>query len=81
MTRSVLASELYEMTHEFDVEVVFKATFDKILDISISMIVGIDFKSLYDCLIKLRSIQKKRLMINLMCLRQSYKRRKIVKIR
>ena len=69
------------MTHEFDVEIVFKAIFDKILDISISMIVCIDFKSLYDCLMKLRSIQKKRLMIDLMCFRQSYERRKIVEIR
>jgi hypothetical protein len=45
------------------------------------MILLIDSRSLYDCLVKLEIIIEKRLMMNLMCLRQSYERRKIAEIR
>jgi hypothetical protein len=37
--------------------------------------------SLYECLVKLGTTQKKRLMIDIMALRQSYKRRKIAEVR
>ncbi|KAA6410313.1 MAG: Transposon Ty2-OR1 Gag-Pol poly [Lasallia pustulata] len=40
----------------------------------------IDSKSLYDCLVKLGITQEKRLMVDLMCLRQSYERREITEI-
>ena len=40
----------------------------------------INSKSLYDYLIKLKTIQEKRLMINILYLRQSYKRREIIEI-
>jgi len=36
---------------------------------------------LYECLVKLRTTTKKRLMINIMSLRESYKKREISKIR
>jgi hypothetical protein len=36
---------------------------------------------LYECLIKLETTQEKRLMIDILALRQSYKRKKIAKIR
>ena len=45
------------------------------------MIVCINSKLLYNCLVKLGSTQEKRLIIDLMCLRQSYERRKIKEIR
>jgi hypothetical protein len=45
------------------------------------MILLTDSRSLYDCLVKLGITIEKRLMMNLMCLRQSYERRKIAEIR
>jgi hypothetical protein len=78
--RSVLAAELYAMINDFDVESIIKSTLKRIINILISLILCTNFKSLYDCLIKLKTIIEKRLMIDLMCLRQSYERRKIMKI-
>jgi hypothetical protein len=83
ITRSVLAIELYAMINDFDVEIVIKSTIEHILKLknSLSLILLTDSKSLYDCLVKLDTIAKKRLMIDLMCLRQSYERREIAEIR
>jgi hypothetical protein len=81
MTRSVLIVELYALTHDFDLDAVFRATLFNIIDRSVSFVLCIDSKSLYDCLIKLDTTQKKRLMINVMSLRQLYKRREIIKIK
>jgi hypothetical protein len=41
-----------------------------ILDRFVSLVLCIDSKSLYDCLIKLDTTQKKRFMINVMSFRQ-----------
>jgi hypothetical protein len=79
--RSVLAAELYAMINDFDVEAIIKSIIERMLHISLSLILLTDSKSLYDCLVKLDTIAKKRLMIDLMCLRQSYERRKIAEIR
>jgi hypothetical protein len=81
VTRSVLAVELYALAHHFDLDAALKATLSAILDRFVSLILCTNFKSLYDCLIKLDTTQKKRLMINVMSLRQSYERRKITKIK
>jgi hypothetical protein len=83
ITRSVLTIELYAMINDFDVEVVIKSTIEHILKLknSLSLILLTDSKSLYDCLVKLSTIAEKRLMIDLMCLRQSYERREIAEIR
>ena len=40
----------------------------------------IDSRSLYECLVKLGTTQEKRLMIDLLCLWQSYERRDITEI-
>jgi hypothetical protein len=74
MIRSVLTIELYVMTHEFDSGSIIKSISERILHIFLSMI-------LYECLVKLDTTSEKRLMIDLMCLRQSYERREITKIR
>lgn len=80
--RSVLASELYVMTHDFDSGSVLRVIIDEILKkSSLSLIVCTDSKSLYDYLVKLGSMQKKRLMIDVMTLRQTYERREIVEVR
>jgi hypothetical protein len=83
VTRSVLIVELYAMIHDFDVESVLKTILTKMLefDAFILLILVTDFKSLYDCLIRLRTIVEKRLMIDVMILRQSYERREITEVR
>ncbi len=83
MTRSVLAAELYAMIHDFDIESILKTTLTKMLesDAFIFLILVTDSKSLYDCLVRLDIIVEKRLMMNVMILRQSYERRKITEVR
>jgi hypothetical protein len=79
ITRSVLTIELFAMIHDFDVDSVLKITLIKMLflKISILLILVTDSKSLYDCLIRLETTVEKRLMVNVMTLRQSYERREI----
>jgi hypothetical protein len=81
ITRSVLTAELFAMIHEFDVDSILKAILTKMLDIFISLILVIDSKFLYDCLVRLDIIVKKRLMMNVMILRQSYEKREIIEIK
>ena len=45
------------------------------------IIVCTDSYSLYECLVKLGTTQEKRLMIDIMALRQSYERRELFEIR
>ncbi len=82
MIRSVLAAELFAMIHDFDVESILKSIFIKMLDkkILISLILIIDSKFLYDCLIRLSIIVEKCLMIDVMTLRQFYERREIIEM-
>jgi hypothetical protein len=85
VTRSVLASELFALTHGFDIASVIKATLTKILkpwknDDVIPLVMCIDSKSLYDCLVKLGTTREKRLMVDLMCLRQAYERREVTEV-
>jgi hypothetical protein len=79
--RSVLAAKLYAMINDFDVETIIKSIIERMLHISLSLILLTDSKSLFDCLVKLETTSEKRLMINLMCLRQSYERREIAEIK
>ena len=81
VTRSVLASELYGMAHGFDIGAAIKSTIERILQIPLPLILCTDSRSLYDCLVKLGTTQEKRLMVDLMCLRQSYERREIAEIK
>ncbi len=69
------------MIHDFDVDSVLKAILTKMFDVLISLILVTDFESLYDCLIRLRTIVEKRLMIDVMTLRQSYERREIIEVK
>lgn len=84
VTRSVLASELFGMALGFDIAVAIKTTLDKFLkpwrDNPLDLVVATDSKSLYDCLVKLGTTREKRLMIDIMCLRQSYQRQLISEV-
>ena len=81
ITRSVLASELYAMVHGFDAAATLKTTIEMILDKPLALTLCTDSKSLYECLVKLGTTREKRLMVDLMCLRQSYERREIAEIK
>ena len=81
MIRNVLTSELYDMNHEFDIKAVLKTTVKRMLQFNISLIICIDFRFLYECFVKLKIIYEKRLMIDVINLRQSYERREIIEIR
>ena len=45
------------------------------------MVICTDSKSLYDCLVRLGTTQEKRLMVDIMCLRQAYERREITEVK
>jgi hypothetical protein len=85
VTRSVLASEVYAMVNGFDIGLAIATTLRMItekLEIpAIPVILCTDSYSLYECLVKLGSTLEKRLMIDIMALRQSYERREVAEIR
>lgn len=84
VTRSVLASELYALSLGFDVAATIKSTLNQIFSNTaqgkIPLTMCINSKSLYEYLVKLGTTQEKRLIIDILCLRQSYERRKITEI-
>ena len=69
------------MTHGFDIGTAIKSTLDKVLQVNIPLVLCTDSKSLYDCLVQLGTTQEKRLMIDVMCLRQAYERRQIAEVK
>jgi hypothetical protein len=81
VTRSVLASELYAMVHGFDIGASIKSTIEAVLHIQLPLVMCTDSKSLFECLVKLGTTAEKRLMVDIMCLRQSYERREITEIK
>ena len=60
---------------------VIKLTINLVLNITIPFIICTDLKSLYDCFVRLNTTQKKRLIVDFICLRQLYKCREIAKIK
>lgn len=85
VTRSVLASELYGMMTGFDNGIAINTTLARITDVlglaRIPLVICSDSRSLYDCLVKLGTTTEKRLMIDIMSLRESYEKREISEIR
>jgi hypothetical protein len=73
------------MMNGFDAGVALCTTLKQITDAldlpRIPMIICADSRSLYECIIKLGSTLEKRLMIDIMSLRESYERREIAEIR
>lgn len=85
VTRSVLASEVYGMMAGFDTGI---STADTIRMITsrlglpaIPVVICTDSRSLYECLSKLGTTDEKRLMIDVMALRESYEKREIEEFR
>lgn len=67
--------------HDFDARSVLKFIIEKVIKMHLSLIIFVNSNFLYECLVKLNIIQEKRLMINLMCFRQSYKKQEIAKVK
>ena len=70
--RNILAVELYRMAHGFDIEVVIKATLEMILGAAIPLILCTDSKFLFKYLVKLDTTKEKRLIVDVISLRQLY---------
>jgi hypothetical protein len=69
------------MVAGFDMGAVIQTTISSILSTKIPLVICTDSYSLYDCMTKLGSTAEKRLMIDIMGLRQSYERREIDEVR
>ena len=84
VTYSVLASELYSMVQGVDIAYAIGTTLNIITSrlglLKIPMVVYTDSFSLYEYLIKLGTTKEKRLIIDIIALRQSYERQEIYKI-
>lgn len=85
ITRSVLASELYAMVQGIDTALAVSTTL-KIITRQFHLqdvptIICTDSFSLYECMVKLGTTKEKRLMIDVMAIRESYERRELSEIR
>jgi hypothetical protein len=92
VTRSVLASEIYAMTAGFDMGYSMMSTINDIVRTlnkqhaelkipAIPLILLTDSYSLYETITKLGTLAEKRLMIDVMALRESYEGKEINEIR
>ncbi|KDN62827.1 putative conserved hypothetical protein [Colletotrichum sublineola] len=85
VTRSILASEVYSMVAGADMAYAISTTLKMVTDRMglppIPTILCTDSYSLYECLVKLGTTKEKRLMIDIMALRQSYERREVHEVR
>jgi hypothetical protein len=85
VTWSVLALEIYSIVNGFDIGIAIATTLRMITERlslpAIPLVICTDSYSLYECLVKLGTTKEKRLIIDIMALRQSYERREITEIR
>jgi hypothetical protein len=85
VTRSVLASEIYGMVNGFDIGIAIATTLrivtERLGRPAIPLVVCTDSYSLYECLVKLGTTKEKRVMVDIMALRQSYEHREITELR
>ena len=81
VTHSVLASEIYAMVAGMDIGYVLAKTIQSVLEQlnlpPLPLIICTDSFSLYECIVKLGTTLEKRLMIDIMALRESYERHEI----
>jgi hypothetical protein len=85
VTKNIFILEIYGMVGEIDMSFVIRSTLTIIIKqlglFTIPIIVYINSYSLYECLVKLGTIKKKRLIIDIMAIRKSYENREIFEIR
>ena len=84
VTRSVLAFKIYGMVGGVNIAIAINITI-KIITRQLGflytlIIICTDLYLLYKCLVKLSTTKEKRLMINIIALRQLYKHREIIEI-
>lgn len=60
--------KLYKITHKFDISIIIKIALKKILEFIVLLILYIDLKSLYNCLVNLGTTQEELLMVIVMSL-------------
>ena len=63
-----MVSELYGMVYGFDMGASVKSIIEKLLGIDLPLVICTDSKSLYECLVKLGTIQEKCLIIDVIYL-------------
>ena len=68
------------MAYGFDIIAAIKSTIDKMLSITILLILCTNLKSLFNCLVRLSTTQKKHLMIDIIYLYQAYKKEKLQRL-
>jgi hypothetical protein len=61
------------MAYGFNIGILVKSIINRILEIELLLVIYIDLKSLYECLIKLGITREKYLIINIIYLYQVYK--------
>jgi hypothetical protein len=85
VTRSILALEIYGIVDGVNMSFAIDSTLTIIIKqlgfLIIPIIVCTDFYSLYECLVKLGIIKEKRLIIDIMVIRESYENRELFEIR
>jgi len=59
VTRSVLASKLYDIAYSFNISSLVKTIINKVLEIEVLLVIYINSKSLYKYLVKLGTIREK----------------------
>jgi hypothetical protein len=85
VTKSILALKIYSIVRGVNIAIAISTIIIIITDQlklpKLLIIVCTDLYSFYECLVKLGTTIEKRLIINIMALCQSYKRRELMKIR
>ena len=72
---------MLRIVHGFDIAYLIKTILNLILYKDILLVICTDSKSLYNCLVKLSIIQEKRLIIDVISMREAYKRREIAQVK
>ena len=72
---------MLRIIHGFDIAYLVKTTLDLILNKDVPLVICTDSKSLYNCLVKLGITQEKRLIIDIICIKEAYKQREIAQVK